>query len=129
MNGLLYPSLYTLSLHYYTIKMHELGNIISLFWFFTLLIDTQPINTLVFRTNKIHFNRKLVLSYLGVAATTFSYLSRHNFVVFQTITFFVYFLLCNTAASHLRSFILTFRIFYSFHFLVFIFYNDSIQHC
>ena len=116
-------------LPYYTIKMHELGNIRSLFRWFALLINTQPINTLVISHQQDSFSQNVSSFPLRIAVTTFSYLSRHNFVVFQTITFFVYFLLCNTAASHLRSFILTFRIFYSFHFLVFIFYNDSIQHC
>ena len=97
--------------------MHELGNIRSLFRCFALLINTQPINTLVISHQQDSFSQNVSSFPLRVAVTTFSYLSRHNFVVFQTITFFVYFLLCNTAASHLRSFILTFRIFYSFHFL------------
>ena len=55
----------------------------------------------------------------------FIYQERHNFVVFQTITLLVFFVLCNTAASHLRSFILTFYIFYSFQFSSF--YNAGLN--
>ena len=87
----------------------------------TLYKIAQPVLIFTNKSNNhgYYFAPEYIFSPRILPFGTFSYpSSRHNFVVFQTITFLVYFLLCNAAASHLRSVILTFHIFYSFHFSV-----------